>query len=289
MLDILKTDLGICPSVSGMKLDWLTISFRESLNVKADHLLKKVCELTESNFDEWELSTTGVMPGYNRSYRYHNDSYISINYHDTLTKQGVNLNISGLGTLIIGDEAIIKIIAYAISMDAHFTRLDVAFDDVDKKLPLDVIKEIEKRFRDEDDKYYNLGFSSISSLKSLKFFYQGDRKYKYRGLSMSIGSRYSNGMVRIYNKAVEQKITDKYWYRLELQTKYEIAERLAKSLFTNNLLETYLDILGTYFRPVDFTSKNSIESQIKTNKEWEKFLEFVMESNITSLNSYLRK
>lgn len=281
--------LGYCPDSNCFKIDWLTLSFREELNVNPHELLKKLNQILEFNEEDWEHSLTGVMTGYNRSYRYHGENYISINYHDSLKKQGVNINITGFGTTIIELEYLVKLIAYGITSGAFFTRFDVAFDDVEQSLPIQVLDEINKRFEDESDSYYNQGFSSICSLASLKMFYQGHRKFKYRGRSLSIGSRYAQGMVRIYNKSVEQKIYDKYWYRVELQTKYELAEELAKSLFDNSFKKKFIDTLNRYFRPVDFTSKNVQVSEIATHKKWLKFLEIIEDTDLTSLNSYLRK
>ncbi len=260
------------PTQNGFKIDWLTISFRQECNVSASELLEKVVEIMGCDFSQFILFDSGTSPGYNESYRYLGEKFITINNHSESLKQGTLLNITGRGTLFFSNEQFARLLIYAKEKNAYFTRLDIAFDDVEKEMPIDLINEIGRRVFFRSD-YPNLGVSTKITGDNIRAFSNGARNYKYGdGINVTVGSRYSTCIVRAYNKAVEQKLKEIYWWRLELQLKYERAEVMVDYILKNEVSTCFLYYLDEYFRVIDFKSSSSQANHVSTNKRWVEFL-----------------
>lgn len=83
-------------------------------------------------------------------------------------------------------------------------------------------------------------------------------------------------MLRLYNKAIEQKMED-YWLRLEFQLKYENAEHMVNCILSGQIAQGFIYFLNRYFRVLDFTSTNSNHSCIATHKDWQHFLDVLLD------------
>lgn len=122
----------------------------------------------------------------------------------------------------------------------HFARLDVAYDDYNYVLDLDLIdSEIEKH-------------NYVSCFRSAYC----DKQYHNNGKTIYFGSPRSDVRFRIYNKAVEQKVTDTvpHWIRFEMQLRNERAYNFVLNyvLTDFDLGYVFTGVINNYLRFVDF-------------------------------------
>lgn len=102
----------------------------------------------------------------------------------------------------------------------HITRLDLAYDD---HVGILDIYQIEKDVR---DRYY------VSKSKKSMIIWSDDQDEDLQGLTIEVGSRKSEVLIRIYNKAAERGYDhNKHWIRVELQLRKDRAHEAAKKLF----------------------------------------------------------
>lgn len=128
----------------------------------------------------------------------------------------------------------------------HVTRLDVAYDDHTGVLDIDrIMTDV------EDGNFVSL-FRSCETVRSKK------KDSDIVGKSATIGTRKSQILVRIYDKAVERGYTDgRHWVRVELQMK----DQRAKAFLDSDLPlgETFAGVLLNYLRfvePCDDSNKS---------------------------------
>lgn len=102
----------------------------------------------------------------------------------------------------------------------HITRLDLAYDD---HIGLLDIYQIEKDVR---DRYY------VSKSKKSMIIWSDDQDEDLQGLTIEVGSRQSEVLIRIYDKAAERGYDhSRHWVRVELQLRKDRAHEAAKKLF----------------------------------------------------------
>lgn len=118
--------------------------------------------------------------------------------------------------------------------DMHITRLDVAFDDHDGLLDIEQICEDSRKAE------YVSKFRSGAATYGL-----GDDK----GKSVLLGSRSSEALVRIYDKAAERGFDDRHWIRVELQLRRERAAAFLQR--TEPIGDRFSGVLANYLRFVD--------------------------------------
>lgn len=85
---------------------------------------------------------------------------------------------------------------------------------------------------------------------------------KERVETIYIGSRSSDVMIRIYNKALEQHIDNITWERYEIVLKKDRIYKVIPML-ANSISKTFYNILYTYFRPVVSVERNISRSEIE--------------------------
>ncbi len=274
---------------NSFRFDWLTVSFRPHLDVSVLEVLDKVCEILNVKRTDFILHKQGTMRGYNSSYRYLDMKNLSINFHDTIENQGSNINITGTGMDYFNEKQITKLLRWIVKVDGYFTRLDIAFDDFEKKMPVELFDDLYSNFRmSKSNSDIPLIISSKNSLNSLKFYESYFNSCFNIQPNITIGTRYSKCMVRAYNKGVEQKIPDFYWWRLEFQTKYDFSEIFVRAYLDNDLANCFVDFLNSYFRILD--SDNIVKSNIslsKTNVRWKKFLTYLLSLSSTIPKIYI--
>ena len=120
--------------------------------------------------------------------------------------------------------------------DMHLTRLDVAFDDLDSILPMSQLMDDARA-----DRYVSRwrGGNAVYGLGDLK---DAD--------SVTFGSRSSDVLCRIYNKAAERGFTDgRHWIRVELMLKDECALQFIQQ--PEPIGERWAGVLRNYLRFVD--------------------------------------
>lgn len=138
--------------------------------------------------------------------------------------------------------------------DVNITRLDIAFDDHSGILDLD-------RLRVDTDMGYYLS-------KSRKWTIE----YGSDGCTLYFGSKKSNMLIRIYDKAAERGFgPDVHWIRTEIQMRDEIALGFARGLMTVDLGTQFRGVLHNYLRFVE-PSEDSNKSRWPLTDYWDKLL-----------------
>ena len=145
------------------------------------------------------------------------------------------LEMSGQGcrafeTYGSGNYEILFNLARADPDNIHITRLDIAFDDMTGIFDIDTICD---ETRQEH---------FVSRTKNYQAIYSNG------GNSVLFGSRMSNVLIRIYDKAKERGYDDPelHWIRCELQLKDTNALGFVQKLKNNDLQAVYLGVLSNY-------------------------------------------
>lgn len=123
---------------------------------------------------------------------------------------------------------------FSNSGDMHITRLDIAFDDLEGLL------DIETVCGDARKAEYVSKFRTGAATYGL-----GDDT----GKSVLLGSRSSEALVRIYDKAAERGFDDRHWIRVELQLRRERAAAFLQR--TEPIGERFAGVLANYLRFID--------------------------------------
>ena len=146
---------------------------------------------------------------------------ISVLY-DGSDPMGMLIEMSGDGCeqyclLKKDDAALIKLLLALRKEDSMVTRIDIAFDDLEGKLDMSLMKskldsmEIRTRMRS----WTNIDQTRISTNEPL-------------GLTMYVGQKDSNSQFRIYDKGLQQMVDDQ-WIRVELTLRKEESDRFVRS------------------------------------------------------------
>lgn len=142
----------------------------------------------------------------------------------------------------------------------HFTRLDLAVDD----------KGARYFTMDDVSSYFNNGLW-VSKFKSYQETVSKGKGGK-RGHTVYVGSRKSPLMLRIYDKALEQKKCDvKEWVRWEIEFHKQRADAVAALLVGgSSLSDVVFGILSNYLRFI--VRDNERDTRCTTCERWEQFM-----------------
>ncbi len=152
--------------------------------------------------------------------------------------------------------------------DIHYSRIDLAID-----------------LYNYDIASYNI--IDIGNRKSAYFY---DRKGKLE--TIYSGSMKSNKYIRIYNKAVEQKLKDIDWWRFEIQLRDIYIDK-----YLNEISEFYKDILVYQYNTVkkysveenamvEFLLKDSSRFDFLSKNSRSKYKKIIRELEISSLDFF---
>lgn len=120
----------------------------------------------------------------------------------------------------------------------NMTRLDVAFDDHTGLLDMDQV------FQDTIDREY------VSKFRKARFEGENDDAREKAGKTVYFGSKKSDVMIRIYDKAYERGLPDDvHWVRVEMQLRRE--RSLAFVVQPEPIGERFRGVLVNYVRFVD--------------------------------------
>lgn len=148
--------------------------------------------------------------------------------------------------------------------DYHVTRLDVAFDDFHKVIPL---KKLSNQILDEH-------FVSKFEPKSITARIHPGRK----GITCDIGSDSSNLKFRVYDKAYERGYFEEIekngfsWTRWEIQLRDDRAYNFMKLSLDSDVGQIFRDVVYKYFRVVDVNKSDSNKRRWNTSKWFLKFI-----------------
>lgn len=211
MIDVLKDN---CPKLN-FSIDRLTLIGVFKYPDFYYQLLNHIENLEDCN--KYSLTPTF----FEKSYNIDGLGMVQLDYNDQKLRIDFNPNnITFNGK---------KIFNYLLSFvtDIHYTRLDLAIDLFN----------------------YNIKDYNIIDIGNRKSAYFYDRVGKLE--TIYSGSMKSSKYIRIYNKAVEQKLKNIDWWRFEIQLRDVYIDK-----YLNELIEFYQDILVFKYNTI---SKYSIE------------------------------
>ncbi len=218
------------------------------------HFNEKLDASEEDKLSKSEISENDILNSFNFA------SYMEQKKKELSEKDFVWLEMSGQGCRAFesygkGNYDELFSLARHDPDNIHITRLDVAFDDFTGVLNIDEI----------------CGLTHLEHFVARSKNYQAI--YSNSGNSALFGSRQSNVLVRIYDKAKERGYVDPtlHWVRCELQLKDVNAMGFANKLLLMDLREVYQGVLKNYlsFR---IPSDDSNKRRWKEQPWWTSFL-----------------
>jgi phage replication initiation protein len=193
-------------------------------------------------------------------------------YHQGMIGMGVHVVISGQGCRQLEEEGVIDfepgalfgwrgMLESLLGLGANVARLDVAMDDREGLLRLDVIRQ------------------SVRAGACVSRFKAGTMYEKCslvdgcgQGETAYFGSKKSNMFIRIYDKAKEQLLpAGVHWVRVEAQARNENAQQLAQ-LIVDKGLGVLAPVLNGYVRFVEPSETDSTRSRWAVCDWWSAFL-----------------
>jgi phage replication initiation protein len=227
--------------------DWLSF-------VTHEHTPQDIIEFLGLPFDKFIL----VKGAKGYLHRYYFDS-ISVHY-DGEPNMGVWVEISGQGcrafeTYGTGDYNALFDFIVTSKGAIHITRLDVAFDDHSGLLDISTLCE--------DTLHQNF----ISKFRKFEVI-QGNC-----GTTIILGSRKSDCLLRIYDKAMERGKLDEHWIRVELQMRDNNALEYIKkqSQFTAGVMFSL--VLNNYIRYVIPSVSDVNKWRWESTEYWQNFVQ----------------
>ena len=138
----------------------------------------------------------------------------------------------------------------------NITRLDLAFDDFEELLNIDKI------CYDVVNQNYVSKFNAWECIQTNK------------GNSVLLGSRTSECLIRIYDKAKERGFEDaRHWIRIEFQLRRERALEFITKYQNNDIGYLFNGILNNYVRFVEPSETDTNKNRWETAEYWQKLLE----------------
>lgn len=221
-------------------IDWLQFTLLRDDGLQ---VVFRILRLNPSDFERLDKGGLG-----------YKDQLINNNvriYFNGNLGMGVNTSISGKGCRYMESQGInlwSLVFRLARSARINITRLDLALDTD--------IKLIDKIRASIDSKKY------ISKSRSISYICKSG-KDSTRTETIYIGSRSSDLMIRIYDKAIEQGLEEQDWERWEIVLKKaKIIEAIP--LLKKDISQTFRDILYTYFRPLKKVESNKSRSKVES-------------------------
>ena len=244
--------------------DWLTFTSKVDT-------LESIFDLLGLKSDDFIECEKG-WNGYKKRLTYENISicYDGSKFFDksgVMHDMGICVNMSGKGCRAF--ESLSNIDFFGLfksisnSDNYNITRLDVAFDDFDNVLDIEMLEK--------DTRNRNF----VSKFKKGKIETSWD--CEDYGVCIYFGTRSSELMFRIYDKLAEQKIvnSDEHWVRFEMMLKNDRASFFVENLMNGiNISELFFNVLNNYLRFVVPDENDSNKSRWKNTEYWDKFLEY---------------
>ncbi len=281
----MKKIIDYIPTNNAFCVDWISVSFRLENGLNVNDILLKLSSILNVSTDKFYHNNKGIMAGYNNSLRFNNEKFISISYNIDNAKQGILLNITGQGCRAFSNDQLFDLFYWILDVGAFFTRLDIAFDDINNLTPVHLYDFIgQDLLINKRDSYTFI--SSNNNQNCFKSFINKNSSELNVAPNLTVGSRYSKCMVRAYNKALEQNL-DFFWWRLELQLRYDFAEKMVRYILNDLVAFGFVEFLNSYFRIVEFSDKSKeFVSLYSTHSDWQNFINYLLEEDftITSLN-----
>lgn len=248
------------------------------------HDMNSVIDLLGLSGCTFEKQDNGMF-GYPEHYAF-NDIHIAFGAREDM---GLMCSMSGKGcrafeTYGNGDyDGLFAEIIENYSEDADkrqmkLTRLDVAYDDFEHVLDIDLLlQEVLKhnfvmRFNKGS---IELPFTNAEKVDSFQAESSGfNTTFKSGGMTIYFGSVLSNTRIRIYDKKAEQEREDvDHWVRCEIQ----LRDRNAIGFISNeekHIGKKYFGVINNYLRFVKRNPDDSNKRRWETAEYWQKFIEY---------------
>ena len=243
-----------------VKIDWLECTFKHS---QLDTLLEW-CK----KFDFEELDH-GAM-GYDCAAKFAGSGWLLWCSDDERgERQGVHISFPSTcldNLLAHGYNSTQLLSTVSLFEVKQVTRIDIAYDDHPQDaqaglLDLDTILDAVKA-----DEYVSRA-RTVRLMQTLK---------GGKGTTLYFGSGQSDSLLRIYDKAAEQKLNDEHWVRVEIQLRHERAHALFLLLVSENSVEDF-DIGAVLLAVLDFKTPTDDENKSRwpTVSWWAEFVNTV--------------
>lgn len=173
-------------------------------------------------------------------------------YYDGNKGMGVCASITGKACRYLESQGknlwqLLQTLAHTANI--NITRLDIALDYYNN-----IMDKIINNIR--QGRY-------ISKVRTINFISKIGADRKEHIETIYLGSRSSDVMIRIYDKAIEQGIKDNtVWERFEIVLKKDRIYKVIPML-ADDINQTFYNILYTYFRPIKKMEKNISRSEIE--------------------------
>jgi len=191
---------------------------------------------------------------------------ISIHYDGHQPGMGVCLEMSGQGCRVFGTYGTVDWKAvhdkFCVDDGTHnVTRMDIAYDDFTGKIPLEKIAEMTR-----EEQFI---------AKARKWTVE----YSSNGLSVYIGSKKSDVLIRFYDKAAERGYDDDvHWVRCEIQLRKERAANFIKC--DKTIGKKFGGVLNNYIRFIVENPDDSNKNRWATQQFWLDFVQTVEKISI---------
>lgn len=243
--------------MSNVLIDWLTFSSKsDSPESIIDLLGLQNCEWNE-------------MGG---RYYYQNTRYsghVYIYYNGVKEDMGVCVEMSGQGCRDFESYSNVtwdKLLEDVVNdEDKKITRIDIAYDDFDRLLDLDIIAN-----------------ETLAGNFTSRLTHWNVQKGS-RGCTVEHGLRSSRAYIRIYDKKAERHRDDiDYWVRCEIQLRDVNASGFGDCLYGKQrkpIQQLYFEVINNYIRYVE-PGKDLQKYRWKTAEHWARFLESLEKQSV---------
>ena len=275
---------GVKTMQNCFSIDFLTINVK---NISSEELLILLCDSVSNkdlSVENFAFREFGGMRGYSRSYAFLNEDFIRLSFHPEHPDFGVSIQLTGQGCKYLTEKDFINLVLAIRHKEKPYsiTRLDIAYDDFNRIIPLEQMYQAVDNFID-----YNTSISTKINRTSLQFYNGMFNNIRYK--NFEIGTRTSTGRVRLYDKRAEQKIDElDYWYRLELELRQEKSQAFI-DLFVDgtSLSDLYISALNSILRFIDDRYEGINARSNCPNAIW--YDEFLVELGNCSSKSIFRE
>ena len=277
-----------------VNIDWLSLNFK---NIDAISLLDCFCQAVKHDdviIENFVYNERGKMTGYTQSYSYLDTNYIVVSFCEDRDEMGVNIQITGQGCKLIYIDDIKRFLNLVseFTTDWKCNRLDLAYDDFDRIIPVKKIVTATKKELTDKNNQYVVTRIKRDMITIYQNHFNGESSY-----NVSYGKHRSARSFRLYDKKIEQKLTSEecpYWYRFEIELRSSGKSLNADIAFEKfitgqkSIFDLFFEELSTivlFCEPTKlyFGRGISIED-VKVSLFWTEFL-----YQLTSHNAYYAK
>lgn len=269
-----NSSFGLLPVSNIFVIDWLTVTFKDLTKNDVIHLLgldgalftDKQCFRNGYPLDSF-FGSIHIWSGADDP-KYYTDGYNKNGRWVTAEEKarndmGVCLNMSGQGCRAFEEHSTtswMSLLSAILSTNCNITRLDLAYDD-----HMGVI-DIRRFACDIRDRNYR------SKSKKASIIWSDDQDSDIQGITVYIGSKSSDVLIRVYDKAAERGFKDRHWIRVELQLRDDRAFAGVKCLVDQkNIGVTVAGILRNYLT-ICVPSNDTNKSRWPIAYYWERIL-----------------